>query len=433
MRKYMILLIATIGSLVLWTVLQLTATTNGWFRDSMAPAGKTRAFMDAAVTAIENKYRGNIAFTLIENSQVFEEFTASVGNPVNRDTVFQVASLSKWITAWGVMALVDQGKLELDVPVSSYLKRWQLPNSEFDNNGVTVRRLLSHTAGLTDGLGYAGFAPGTPIQTLEESLAQPNSSSPDHGHAIRVGLEPGAQWKYSGGGYTILQLLVEEVTGKSFDAYMREAVFEPLGMKHSSYEIDQRNSTNQAQSYQLDGTLATRYRWTNHAASSLYTSAADMTRFIQAHLTGPDTQAIGRGSLKTETVKQMREPQASMYGMDIWGLGVILHAPNNDGDFVVGGAGIRARPAVNADVRFNPGTGNGFVILQTGNRALASDLASEWTFWETGKRDLFLMKNAIGPMLKYMAGGWLVILMVSLVFGWRIKRARRTTPGRTEP
>lgn len=122
----------------------------------------------------------------------------------------------------------------------------------------------------------------------------------------------------------------------------------------------------------------------------------------------------------------MREPQASMFGMNIWGLGPILHARNNDGGFVIGGAGIRARPAINADVRFNPGTGNGFIILQTGNRALASDLVSEWTFWEIGKRDLFLMKNAIGPMLKYIAARWLIILVVSLVTAWksRIRRNR---------
>lgn len=426
MRKFLIWLTTTTIAMALWAALAVTSTTNGWFRDSIATVGNTGAFMDAAVATIEAKYRGNIAFILIENGQIFDKFNASVGNPVDQDTVFQVASLSKWITAWGIMTLVDQGKLELDVPVSTYLTRWQLPASEFDNDAVTVRHLLSHTSGLTDELGYAGFAPGTTVQTLEESLAQPNSSSPERDHTIKLGLQPGSEWKYSGGGYTILQLLVEEVTGKSFEAYMREAVFEPLGMNHSSYEIDQRNRLNQAISYQLDGTLTTRYHWTNHAAASFYTSTADMTRFIQAHLAGPDGQSIGRGSLNIETVKQMREPQASMIGMDIWGLGAILHAANNDGDFVIGGAGLRARPAINADARLNPATGNGFVILQTGNRALASDLASEWTFWETGKRDLFLMKNAIGPMIKSIVGGWLVILIISLVLGWWIKRAHRT-------
>lgn len=424
MRNFLKWFITTFIGLTLFTVLMMISTTNGWFRDSIAPAGDTRAFMDAVVGTIKSEYRGNIAFTLIRDGLVFDEFSASVGDAVDRDTVFQVASLSKWITAWGVMTLVERGKLDLDVPVSSYLTRWQLPESKHDNSGVTVRRLLSHTAGLTDGLGYAGFAPGTPIQTLEESLTNPNSSSPELDHSIKVGIEPGMKWSYSGGGYTILQLLIEEVSGETFESYMQKAVFNPLRMMHSSYEIDQRNQANQAVSYELDGTNAIRHRWTNHAAASFYTSAADMTRFVQAHMAGSEGQAIGRGSLHAGTISQMREPQASMFGMDIWGLGPILHAPNNDGGFVIGGAGIRARPAINADVRFNPGTGNGFIALQTGNRALASDLASEWTFWETGKRDLFLMKNAIGPMLKYIATGWLVILVISLILPWQIRRRR---------
>ncbi len=424
MRKFLKWFLTTSVGLAIWAGLMVVSTSNGWFRDSIAPVGDTQAFMDSAVATLSKESRGNMAFILINDGQIFDEFTVSIGHPVDRNTVFQVASLSKWVTAWGIMTLVDEGRLDLDVPVSTYLTRWQLPASDYDNDAVTIRRLLSHTAGLTDGLGYAGFAPNTPIQSLEQSLTRPNSSSPERDHSIRVGLEPGTEWKYSGGGYTILQLVVEEVTGESFETYMRETVFDPLTMNHTSYQIDQRNHMNQAVSYQLDGTPATRFFWTNHAASSLYTSAADMTRFLQAHLASPDGQAVGRGSLKPETLRQMREPQASMFGMDFWGLGAILHAPNKNGDFVIGGAGIRARPAINADVRLNPASGNGIVVLQTGNRALASDLASEWTFWETGKRDLFLMKNAIGPMLKYIITGWLVILVFSLVLPWQMRRRR---------
>ena len=136
---------------------------EGWWRQPLAPAGDTRAFMDAAVAEIDRTRRGNVAFVLIEDGQVFDEHFTSAGQPVDRDTLFQVASMSKWITAWGVMTLVEAGTLDLDAPVSTYLTRWSLPTTEFDNDGVTVRRLLSHTAGLTDGLGYGGFAPGQPV------------------------------------------------------------------------------------------------------------------------------------------------------------------------------------------------------------------------------------------------------------------------------
>ncbi|MBN4046841.1 beta-lactamase family protein [bacterium AH-315-P07] len=413
---------STLSALALWATLIVIGTLNGWVRDSIAPVGDTRAFMDATVDQIETESRGNIAFVLIEDGLVYDEHFASIGDPVDRDTVFQVASLSKWITAWGVMALVDDGKLDLDVPVSTYLTRWQLPQSEFDNDGVTIRRLLSHTAGLTDGLGYAGFPPGTPIQTLEESLADPNSSSEDEDNTIQVGLEPGAQFEYSGGGYTILQLLIEEVSGGTFESYIQHAVFDPLEMTHSSYVIDERNVSNQAVSYQLDGTPTARHLWTNTAAASVYTSASDMVRFVQAHIEGPKGEPAGRGVLTPETVHQKREPHASVMGMDIWGLGDILLAPNEHGGFVIGGAGIRARPAINADVRINPATGNGVVILQTGNRALATDLASEWTFWETKKLDLMQVRAAAESIVNNIAAGWIVILFISLLFAWQARK-----------
>ena len=115
---------------------------------------------------------------LIEKGRPVGERYVSIGRPVDRDTLFQVASLSKWITALGVMTLVDAGRVDLDAPVDTYLKRWKLPPSEFDNRKVTVRRLLSHTAGLTDGLGYGGFEPGEPIQPLPDSLTRASDASP---------------------------------------------------------------------------------------------------------------------------------------------------------------------------------------------------------------------------------------------------------------
>ena len=167
---------------------------------------------------------------------------------------------------------------------------------------------------------------------------------------------------------------------------MQREVFDPLGMSRTTYEIDPARHENVAALYQLDGTPSVRLRWTNTGAASIYSSASDMVRLLLANLPSSDGRAAGRGVLEPDTVAQMREPHASVMGMSIWGMGPILLAPNNSGGFVIGGAGIRARPAINADVRINPATQNGIVVLQTGNRALATDLASEWTFWETGKR-----------------------------------------------
>ena len=110
MRKFLLFLLSTIAGLVLWTALVVIGTLDGWLHESLAPVGNARAFMDAAVDEIDANYRGNVAFVLIEDGQIYDEYFVSIGEPVDSDTLFQVASLSKWITAWGVMVLVEESK-----------------------------------------------------------------------------------------------------------------------------------------------------------------------------------------------------------------------------------------------------------------------------------------------------------------------------------
>ena len=213
MRAFLLPLLGVIVAMVLWAGLVLMGTLNGWGRKPLAPAGNANAFMESARKEIAAKHRGNAAFRLIENGKLHDEYF--VGDSVDSETLFQVASLSKWISAWGVMTLVEAGKLDLDAPVATYLRRWALPESEFDNSKVTVRRLLSHMAGLTDGLGYAGFAPGAKVQSPEESLTRAADAAPGADGRVRVGFAPGTKWRYSGGGYTLLQLVIEETSGEA--------------------------------------------------------------------------------------------------------------------------------------------------------------------------------------------------------------------------
>jgi CubicO group peptidase (beta-lactamase class C family) len=138
----------------------------------MAPKGNSTLFMSSAVESIKEKSNGNVMLMLVEKGLVFDKFSSSKGITVNSETIFGVSSISKWVAAVGVMKLVQAGKLDLDVPVSKYLTRWQLPASEFDNDGVTIRRLLSHTAGITDGLGHNGFDTKEQVQPLTEHLTQ---------------------------------------------------------------------------------------------------------------------------------------------------------------------------------------------------------------------------------------------------------------------
>lgn len=425
MRLFLLTLCVAIVAMVLWAALVFIGTLNGWGRKSLAPAENANAFMEAARKEIATKYRGNAAFRLIENGKLHDEYFASIGDSVDSETLFQVASLSKWVTAWGVMTLVDAGKLDLDAPVASYLTRWTLPESEFDNSKVTVRRLLSHMAGLTDGLGYAGFAPGAQVQSLEDSLTRAADASPEADGRVRVGLAPGTKWRYSGGGYTLLQLMIEETSGEAFESYMQRAVFQPLGMNRSTFTLDPDNLPNVAPLYDLDGKELAHHRFTALAAACLYTTASDMTRFIQAHLTGSNGESPGRGVLKPETLKLMRQPHASQMGADIWGLGTILYAPNGAGDFIIGHDGKR-QPAINATVRLNPSTGDGIVLLETGNQLLATTVAGEWVFWQTGTLDFLMFTLVAKKMITIIFLGWGVIILTALFVGWRRRRARRT-------
>lgn len=417
--------LVTLALLVLWAVVVFVGTSEGWWKQTLATRGNTAAFMDAAVKLVDASNKGNAVFAVIDDGSVHGVHSVSVGEAVDVNTVFQTASLSKWITAWGVMALVQAGKLDLDAPVSSYLKRWTLPEGKFDNNKVTVRRLLSHTAGLTDGLGYAGFAPNEVVQSLEDSLKGPADVSPGANGTIEVGYEPGSEWRYSGGGYAILQLLIEEVSGESFEGFMQRAIFRPLGMVRSSYSWTPAEGSRLATFYDANSKPATHYRFSAVAATSLYTTVSDLTRFVQAHLPGKNGEPIGRGVLSPATINEMWRPHASKFGEDIWGLGTILYASNNEGGFVVGHDG-NNEPAINTAARFNPATGNGIVILENGKPLLATRLASEWVFWETGNVDFLAFTIAIPGMLRLIGFGSLVIVLVVPTIAWWIRRKRRS-------
>ena len=391
---------------------------EGWGRKPLAPAGDSAAFAAAATERLKAESKGNAAFILVEDGRPVGEAFLSRGAPVDRNTQFQVASLSKWATAWGVMTLAEQGKIDLDAPVSRYLTRWKLPPGEFDNDKVTVRRLLSHTAGLTDGLGYGGFEPGKPVQSLEQSLTRAADASPGRDGATKVGKTTG-DFAYSGGGYTLLQLLIEEVSGRPFNSYMTETVFQPLGMTRSTYILEA-EPTNLAEFYDVDGSRAIHYRFTALAAASLYTSAADLSRLIAAHTPGANGEPAGRGVLKPETLAAMRKPHARQFGADIWGLGVILYAPY-ESDFVIGHDGSNT-PAINTTARVNPATGDGIVILESGNTQLASALGGEWVFWKTGYVDtVTVLLEARATLLRIAAGAGAAFLAAFLLV-WRLTR-----------
>jgi len=427
MKRLLKIAFAAFAALALWATLVVVGARDGWLRPMQAAKGDTAAFLKWAERRYVSESEGNIAIILLDNGLAEQTYFASHGRAVDGDSLFQIASISKWITAWGVMTLAEQGMVDLDAPVSRYLTRWQLPQSPFNNEDVTIRRLLSHTAGLTDGLGFLGFEEGRPLPTLEEELAQPRDVMPGANGIVRVGAQPGATWRYSGGGYLILQLLIEEVTQESFNAYMQRAVLRPLGMTGSTFM--EPDPDRLADFHAADGSPATHYRFSATGAASLYTSARDLTRFLQAQAVGQDGAQPGRSVLSRATLEEMHKPEAFLYGLPVWGLGVSLYAPNGADGFVIGHDGGNY-PAIGTTARIDPATGNGIVVLQTGSAMLAREIGGEWVYWQTGKvgLDTLIVLEARNILITF-ASGAILILIGAIVIAWTGRRRRSHSAG----
>ena len=153
--------------------------------------------------------------------------------PATPATLFQAGSISKPVAALGVLRLVEMGKLSLDEDVNAKLTTWRVPENRFtQSEKVTLRRLLSHSAGVTVH-GFPGYDVADPIPDLVQVL---NGAKPANTAPIRVDTIPGAIRRYSGGGFTVMQQLMIDVTGTPFPRYMQETVLNPIGMTSSTFE-----------------------------------------------------------------------------------------------------------------------------------------------------------------------------------------------------
>lgn len=415
MRILSLLTLASLLSMALWTALVIIGARDGWLRADPGPRADVASFFSRSVARIDAQGQGAVAFVLIEKGKIFGEHYVSAGAPVARDTLFQLASLSKWATAVGVLKLAAEGKLDLDTPVSGYLTRWQLPESEFGADGVTARRLLSHTAGLTDGLGYGGFEPGTPVQTLEASLTAAADPMPGADGRTRVGRAPGA-WQYSGGGYALLQLLIEEVSGEPFGEYMKRAVLDPLGMPQATFDLAVAKEAGLAPCFDADGAACAYRSFAAPAAASLHASAADLTRFLEAQMEGARDPALPR-----DIMTAMRTPHARQFGLPIWGLGVMLYSEAPGGGFIIGHEGMNF-PAIETTARIDPATGDGILVLTTGAPGLAAKLGGDWVYWHAGRVDVRELDGMIRGMALTLLAGWAVILSLAGLLLWRLWR-----------
>jgi len=250
----------------------------------------------------------------VEWARGYGVLSAEGGEPVTPTTLFQAASISKPVAAAAALSLVQEGLLDLDEDINQKLKSWKVPENEFTaEKKVTLRGLLSHTAGLTVH-GFPGYAQGKDVPALVQVL---DGEKPANTGAIRVDTIPGTLWRYSGGGYTVMQQLLIDVLGRPFPEILRERVLEPAGMVDSTYEQPLPESRfAQASTAHLGNGKPVKGGWHTYpemAAAGLWTTPTDLCRFAIAL-----SQAFhGRSEvpLSQDTVREMLTEVDGRYGL----------------------------------------------------------------------------------------------------------------------
>jgi CubicO group peptidase (beta-lactamase class C family) len=294
------------------------------------------------------------------------------------DSIFQVASLSKSICALGTMKLVEDGIITLDEPVEKYLTRWQLPSSKYQTKDVTFGRLLNHTAGISV-QGFLGYSPKNGLPTIEQSLLG-NTSTIYRMTPVRIKNEPGKKWDYSGGGYTILQLAMEEITGKRFSEYMYENVFQKMNMNNSFYTFNGSLESKLAKPYNNFLFQIPSYLYTEEAAAGLYTTVDDLAKVIiemmKCYHSERNDLIINRSTLLLMLNSPVSINNESKW--DSMGLGYFISNIGN-GIRTYGHSG--SNRGWRAHYEFSLDTKDGIIILTNGNRGsknLIMPIVIEW-------------------------------------------------------
>jgi CubicO group peptidase (beta-lactamase class C family) len=307
------------------TVVEVSAQTP------TSPPVPFLARVDAAVPGLLQKYaEPGIAVAVIDGCKAsirsYGVANRERGTPVRADTVFNLGSISKTFTAWAVMTLIEAGRIKLDDPVDVHLKRWHLPDSPFDRSAVTVRRLLNHTGGISMP-SVSGVDRDAALPSLIDEL---NGSGPGKA-PVQVIKAPGETFEYSGGGYAILQLLVEDVTGQPLTTYAKKVLFDPLGMASTSFGWTSQTVQRAATPYLGDGSVYRLREFSAVGAAGLVSTIQDMSLFARAHCAGANAAAT-HAVLKPATLELMRAqgvPAATLGRGALYALGYnVFPAPS---------------------------------------------------------------------------------------------------------
>lgn len=298
----------------------------------------------------------------VEWARGFGVCEAGTTREVTPDTVFQAASISKPIFALAVMRLVQEEHLNLDEDVNTYLTSWRVPAIGDWQPRITLRQLLSHTAGSTV-YGFPGYPNSDPLPTTVQVL---NGEPPANTDKVEVDIIPGLHFRYSGGGTTIAQQVLVDVLKRPFSEIMHELVLDPLGMTNSTYQqpLPINWLSRAATAHSLSGLPpeGKHHVYPEMAAAGLWTTAADLAKV------GVELMRILRGSTPAtwsqETIEEMLRPQEPEQSKEtkeeFVGLGFFASGGMSDGFHFFHNGGNEGFVSF---MRFYPYIGKGAVIL----------------------------------------------------------------------
>jgi CubicO group peptidase (beta-lactamase class C family) len=288
---------------------------------------------------------------------------------VTAATLFQAASVGKSIHAAGTMRLVENGMLDPNKDINDYLKRWKFPyDSISKGKKITTLHLLSNSAGLS----VHGFDGYKWDQLLPDIIQILNGEPPSNSPAVRSVLEPGIKFLYSGGGYTISEMMVEDITRSKYADYMKNSVLKPIGMNHTYYQggLTMEAKKNLATAYRFDGKpIGCKYHIypENACGASLWSTPTDLARFIielQLSLAGRSNKL-----LNAQTTKMLFTPYVS----DFYGLGFFIEKKGDDMYFHHTGL----NEGFVSDYYGSMKGGHGVVIMANTDLASLSDITEE--------------------------------------------------------
>jgi CubicO group peptidase (beta-lactamase class C family) len=340
------------------------------------------------------------------------------GSPVTADTMFQAGSISKPLAAMAALRLVQQGKLSLDTNVNTYLTSWKLPSDPVTaGKPITLRELLTHTAGTTVH-GFPGYASNEPVPTLVQVL---NGEKPANTPPIRSEGEPGVHWKYSGGGYTIMQQVLIDVTQEPFPELLHDSVLAPIGMSHSTYEqpLPQAFQSFAATPYRSDGEPVEggAHTYPEMAAAGLWTTPTDLARYIIE--VEQSLQDKANHVLSEDMTLEMLTP-----GTGHWGLGLEIGGSGFNPYFSHGGANEGFR---NIFVAYET-SGDGAVVMTNGDSgSLLGDevihsIATEYRWPDYGRSVVRRSDGLIYTILIVVIAAVIIALLLRLVTRGRVRQ-----------